>query len=58
MKEVSFLVHVISSGGIIMDPSKIDDVLQWETLKFVTEISLAGYHRRFIEGFSKLTLPL
>ena len=35
---------------------------QWETPKSVTEIrsflGLAGYYRRFIEGFSKLALPL
>jgi hypothetical protein len=27
-----------SSGGIVMDLSKIDVVLQWETLKFSTKI--------------------
>lgn len=46
---------MISSGGIVVDPSKIDTVLQWETLKFVTEIrsfiGLAGYYMKFIEGF-------
>ena len=62
MKEVSFLGHVISSGGIIMDPPKIDAVMQWETLKSIIEIisflGLAGYYKSFIEGFSKLALPL
>lgn len=59
-KEVSFLGHVISSGGIVVDPSKLDVVLQWETPKSTTEIQsflgLAAYHRRFIEGSSKLAL--
>jgi len=59
---VSFLGHVISGSGIVVDPSKVDAVSQWETLKSVTEIrsflGLAGYYRRFIEGFSKLALPL
>jgi len=59
---VSFLGHVISKGGIAIDPSKVDAVLQWESPKFVFEIrsflGLAGYYRRFIEGFSKLALPL
>lgn len=59
---MSFLGHMIFSGGIIMDSSKIDVVLQWETLKFVIDIrsflGLDGYCRRFIEGFSKLALPL
>lgn len=62
MREISFLGHVISSGGITMDPSKVDAVLQWEAPKTVIEIrsflGLAGYYRRLIEGFSKLALPL
>ena len=62
LEKVSFLGHVISSGEITVDPSKVEAVLQWETLKSVTEIKsflgLAGYYRRFIEGFSKLALPL
>ena len=53
---------MIYSGGIVVDPSKIDVMLQWETPKFVTEIRsflyLVGYYRRFIEGFSKLAFPL
>ena len=59
---MSFLGHVISGSGIVVDPSKVDAVLQWETPKSVTEVKsflgLAGYYRRFIEGFSKLVLPL
>ena len=31
--EVPFLVHVISQGGIAVDPSKVKDVLEWETLR-------------------------
>jgi len=62
LREVSFLGHVISRGGIVVDPSKIDAVMQWESPKSVFEVrsfvGLAGYYRRFIEGFSKLALPL
>ncbi|CAJ2645092.1 unnamed protein product [Trifolium pratense] len=62
LKEVSFLGHVISSGRIAVDPAKVDAVLQWGTPESVSEIrsflGLAGYYRRFIEGFSKLALPL
>jgi hypothetical protein len=58
LKEVSFLGHVISSGGIAGYPSKVDAVLKWGTPESVFEIrsflGLAGYYRRFIEGFSKL----
>ena len=53
---------MISQGGIAVDPSKIEVILEWESPKSVFEIrsflGLAGYYRRFIEGFSKLALPL
>ena len=62
LEEVSFLGHVISKGGIAVDPAKADAVQQWEAPKTVTEIKsflgLAGYYRRFIEGFSKIALPM
>jgi len=62
LKEVSFLSHVISGNGVAVDPSKVEAVSQWGTPKSVIEIrsflGLAGYYRRFIEGFSKLALPL
>ena len=62
MGVTSFLGHVISGNGVVVDPSKVEAVSQWETPKSVTEIrrflGLAGYYRRFIEGFSKLTLLL
>ncbi|XP_025985206.2 uncharacterized protein [Glycine max] len=62
LEKVSFLGHVISQGGIAVDPSKIEVVLKWESPKSVFEIKsflgLAGYYWRFIEGFSKLALPL
>ncbi|XP_050914801.1 uncharacterized mitochondrial protein AtMg00860-like [Lathyrus oleraceus] len=62
LPEVSFLGHVISGDDIIVDPSKVDAVLQWETPKLVTKIrsflGLTGYYRRFTEGFSNLALPL
>jgi hypothetical protein len=50
---VSFLGHVISKVGIIVDPSKVDPILQWETPKSVFDIisflGLAGYFRRFVK---------
>jgi hypothetical protein len=56
LKEVSFLGHIISEGGISVDPSKVKSVLSWSTPQNVLDIQsflgLAGYYRRFIEGFS------
>ena len=38
--EVPFLGHVISQGGIAVDPSKVKDVLEWETPQTVKEVFL------------------
>jgi hypothetical protein len=60
--KVPFLGHVISKGGIAMDPGKVKDVLDWEVPHTVKEVcsflGLAGYYRRFIENFSKIVKPL
>jgi hypothetical protein len=62
LKEVLFLGHIISEGGISTDPSKVKDVLSWNTPQNVSDIrnflDLAGYYRRFIEGFSKTSKPM
>jgi hypothetical protein len=54
LKEVSFLGHNISEGGISVDP-RVKDVLSWNTPQNVLDIrcflGMAGYYRRFIEGF-------
>ena len=62
MKAVKFLVHVVSEQGVAVDPAKIEAVMKWEPSKNVTEVrsflGLAGYYRRFMEGFSKLAMPM
>ncbi|GJT01365.1 putative reverse transcriptase domain-containing protein [Tanacetum coccineum] len=60
--KVQFLGHVIDSEGIHVDPAKIESVKDWASPKSPTEIrqflGLAGYYRRFIEGFSKIAKPM
>jgi hypothetical protein len=59
LKKVSFLGHIISEGGIYVDPSKVKDVLSWNTPQHVSDIrsflGLVGYYRRLIEVFSKIS---
>jgi hypothetical protein len=58
LKEVMFLGHVILAEDIAVDPSKVQEVLDWKSPRSVTQIhsflGLAGYYRRFIPNFSKI----
>ena len=36
--KVSFLGHVVSEGGVTVDPSKVQDVLNWKPPQNVSEI--------------------
>ncbi|GKG04194.1 putative reverse transcriptase domain-containing protein, partial [Tanacetum coccineum] len=62
LSKVQFLGHVIDSEGIHVDPAKIEAIKDWASPKTPTEIrqflGLAGYYRRFIEGFSKIARPM
>ena len=62
MDKVAFLGHVVSGEGLAVDPEKIRAVTEWKRPTTVTEIrsflGLAGYYRRFVEGFSQLARPL
>jgi hypothetical protein len=62
IKEVPFLGHVVSSKGIMVDPRKVKEVLDWKPPTTMSEVrsflGLAGYYRRFIPNFSKITKPI
>ncbi|GJY45555.1 putative reverse transcriptase domain-containing protein [Tanacetum coccineum] len=59
---VQFLGHLIDSQGFYVDPVKIEAVKNWASPTTPTEVrqflGLAGYYRRFIQGFSKIAKPL
>jgi hypothetical protein len=48
MKQVAFLGHVISKGGISVDPIKVQDVLSWNAPTSVGDIrSFLGLARYY-----------
>jgi hypothetical protein len=59
LKQVAFLGHIVSKGGISVDPNKIQDVLSWNAPTSVGDIrsshGLFGFYRRFINESSKIT---
>ncbi|GJR89033.1 retrotransposon protein, putative, ty3-gypsy subclass [Tanacetum coccineum] len=50
------------ADGITMDPAKVEAITKWPRPTTVTKVrsflGLAGYYRRFMEGFSPFALPL
>ena len=62
LNEVSFLGHIVSVEGIRVDPVKIEAIVNWKPPRNVTEVrsflGLAGYYRRFVQGFSVIASSL
>jgi hypothetical protein len=59
---IKFLGYTISSDGISVDPSKVQEVLDWKPPMSVHQIrsflGLAGYYRHFIPDFSRIAKPM
>jgi hypothetical protein len=62
LEKISFLGHILTAEGVAVDPRKVETVSNWQQPTNVSEIrsflGLAGYYRRFIEGFSKIARPM
>jgi hypothetical protein len=59
---VSFLEHVLSTEGVVVDPGKVKDILDWKPPTTVHQLrsflGMVGYYHRFIPNFSKISKPI
>ena len=62
LREVPFLKHVLADGEIMVDPTKVQEVLDRKAPISVHEVrsflELAGYYCHFILDFSKIAKPM
>jgi hypothetical protein len=62
LERVAFLGHILTAEDVAVDPEKVEAISNWQQPTNVSEIrsflGLAGYYRRFIEGFSKIARPM
>ncbi|XP_021596642.1 uncharacterized protein LOC110603250 [Manihot esculenta] len=61
-REVKYLSHVISNGGVTVDPEKIESIQGWPKPTSPKALrgflGLCGYYRKFIQHFGKIASPL
>ena len=61
-KEVPFLGHIITPGGIKPNPDKIKAIIKYPLPKTQTKVKtylgLTGFYRKFINNYAKISKPL
>lgn len=59
---VSYLGHIISGQGVVMDPTKVEVIQQWPTPANTKELrsflGLAGFYRKFVQHYGIISKPL
>jgi len=60
--QVDFLGYIISNKGLMMDPKKVQTIMDWKIPKTVRDVQcflgFANYYRIFIKNFSQVAAPL
>ena len=61
-QRTKYLGLIITSGGIEMDPKKIETVVNWKPLEHLKDVQtflrFAKFYRRFVLGYSSIVAPL
>jgi hypothetical protein len=62
LEEIQFLGNILSAKGIAVDPSKVNDIIEWKSPTTLHQVrsflGLVGYYRKFILDFSKIVKPI
>ncbi|XP_058784354.1 uncharacterized protein LOC131659138 [Vicia villosa] len=62
VKQVNYLGHIISVGGVAPDPEKVQAMLDWPTPCSLTSLrgflGHTGFYRHFVKNYATLAAPL
>jgi hypothetical protein len=61
-QELGFLGHCLSHAGVLVDPRKVQSILEWARPTSCCEVrrfrGLANYYCSFVEGYAEVAAPL